>query len=554
MKKIIYPFIILLAIVCVAYFAFWWYRADHLKKIVVASIENFERANGVHIQYDDIEKRGFPFNVELGIIDPLIIFHDQTEKILQDPIEIFLEGTLVLGTRMWESKAWIGIDGNTHFTRIAEEADEESEEAEDKHWILGGKLLFSWPSHHLLTYDEAGACRCFDDLTLQINNLRFSHAKPDPKNLIFSLENSLFHFKLSKQNELMNDFLVELDIHNFNFYPHKELYNRLFPGLIGNEMQFLLTERGKHSSSFVAHGTLPNSEYFIKSITDKKLFPFSIMIDKSFVKDDLAEAFVKGKIELENPRDQIFQGHVSYDSYHQFSEKYREALIQTIEMMAELTKMNPSLDSKESEFWVAHTKDIAELVPDLSQFGKIISQMDLNLKLVSDQESAPPKGVDHVPGITVENESGFNYRLDLLKLNQFNLHTDLYGGELAGEYKEKDFSLPSGHVTIKMKNYRELIKDATEYYQRWYLMLNKAEFPDRESLPKVAPNFVEKTISLLQAISDDPKAEKNPIEITVQIDSDHPENFKVGTLGFFEFMNVWIQFAMELSPDSFKSG
>ena len=542
MKKIIFSLLIVFLIICGSFAALWWVKSNHFERAVASAIarQNAEYP-GLEIQYEKLERSGFPFFIEVDIKNPRLTLQN-SEHHSNKPSQITVDGKLTLGIPFFKrNQAWFSSSGNTHFVGFCPQEDKED------HWLLSGSLqtkfefshpffLDELPTQTLRTQLEDYLKEFFSLFSLQANHLTLSDALFDPPSKRFSLNKGSFAFNQAKKGIDSNDFNLKLNLEGFE-YEDIDLankYKKLFPLCFKDEAKVCLPTK-LHTADLIleARSTFPPIDLsFFRDFSLQHLPPFFFAIDRYEMseKSSLGTSLNKGRMTVEKKQDKFLIGDMAFEGISKFSDKQHQELVDLFELITKqlLKEGSPVLKNEDHvKFLKEHQRELKELIPNFSEFGTITSQLDGHFHGLV-EESSPPL------------EKAF------LELRKGSLASDLYGVAVTGKLKEEEWPNFNGELTIQLLNYQLLLQDMANYYNRYYNLLTSSGLISKEKLPSVSAQYVGRVTHFLESLALDQKKQANQLVLPLTLRNSHLVD--IGPLTLQEFIMGLRQLHREMPP------
>jgi hypothetical protein len=542
-KKILIGLLLFSFLVEGALLGLWWFKADRLQN-AVASLANVreKKEDDLHIHYDALTKKGFPFAFEFVLENPRLTWKD-AENPAAKPSEIFIDGVLTLKMPLLKKdQVSFKVDGKTHFSG----SPNNSKDQQENLWAMSGDLEGTAQFSRPLGIDENITTFSVEDLknyiienltefSLQSKELHFTEIGKVTESKIFSLEKGSLLLNRTKNDTGLFDFTFNTDLQGLEFV-NRAQFDRLrdvFPKSFKEGKFDFLTTPSKVDVILETHGTLPqihsrNEISFIKSP------PFFYTIDRLEISEKKPNFtnLLKGKLRIEKTPDEWIKGELFFNGTNQGREKNNENILALVNSLAEelLTKDSPDL-VKIGKFLTTHQAELNTLLPHGSAL-KVHSQLEMSF------QGKPDERGDKIEKIYIN-------------LKNAGVGTDLYGIHMSGDLKEKEGQLFDGNLTIQLDNYKELLRDFANYYNHWQNLLSSFDIY-KLKLPSLSPQKVERTIHFLESLSSPPKKQQegfNQLAVSITVRDSNQAKVKVGPLP----LNVFLLKLMQLNQEVLDS-
>jgi hypothetical protein len=529
MKKAVLYIVAIFLVVTAIYGTWWWYQTGRLKQSVLSTIEKAEK-KGVSIQYEEIKRKGFPFTAAVVLTNPsLVLKDDQANK----PLEIATKGTWTVGSPLLyhaNSEGKIDISGENYI--LAEER-----------WIVAGDLsiVCNCLEHSLIGKEPVFTVsaaewldRVFQEISIKAEDITFSKELAAQPHIIAALDEGTLDVYRTEQNHSQNHFALELDMEGLQLFTDPQTIENL-EELLGHPIR----ERKKIQSlispstndlELEARLVLPSfSHEFFQNPSVGALPVFSFIINRyeSEERNPWFASESTGSLSIGKNANGLVSGALAMNSTTEALSDQRKKLIELFDVIAKEIKQSPKYDHL-ATFIYNHRKELEDLIPDFTQFNPTTVDLDIQAQGKQAKESD-------------------QFEEMFINIKKFDMDANLYGIGFHGKLEEKPSHSFSGYSTLLLRHYKAFIQDLAHYYNRWQALLTKADVVSAEKMPPLNARVMDRLIQFLEEISDHPKAQRDPLSVTIH--AENPAEIKIGTLSLPEFVQAWTRFIMDISSD-----
>lgn len=541
MKKTFFTLIILFLVLTGAYTGYWWYQTQELKKFVLTLIKEEEarNENQLKISYDSIHRKGFPFSVGIGLKNPQVIWLNNDSLVLQAPSEISLQGMMTIGNSIFSDRVWTKVNGEIHFFPQGKAGSGNVQE--ENYWIVSGNFFVKGTSlrhlqwngtleKKLLTKQVEFLKKFFENVSFKGDHLAVSYFAVDHAIQFASLDKAIVYYQNKEVEDDRNHFYVDVDLQGLEFFQdidQNPIFQKLpFPDKVHLQ---LLAASGKNDFHVEAHASLPAYDQFLQTISLDTLPEFSIVLDKYTTKSDFGSSTHTGKVELNRSKPGFLEGSLLLDIEAKFSEKYHKELVRIADLIVqELKKSSPAEEQKKFDKLLgANREEFYRLIPNPMDFGTFASHLNFYVQMEKEPNSNEMKQIH----FQVKNSSA---------------SSDLYGIVVDSDLLQKEKAPFQGTSKVQVTQYKALVQDVVNYYNRLTHFLAYSGFIEKEAMVEANPELQKKILQFLVSISDERKEDSSTLTVTI---TNQDSQVKIGSLSLDEFLNSWMKLRQELSRD-----
>lgn len=464
----------IVVLVCVgAYSAYWYTCAQHMEKAFKEELADQQYAT---ITYDAIEKSGFPFSIQLALVNPNVQVDNQA-------IEFDLDGKLAARWSLFGTLRDIDMAGKSRFAMPMGEEGKVSEIYVEGNTIAEIDSIKSMADKGVLKISQA-KMRSSDDLAAGVLDWTFD---------LVSIAYDVQH---PHDDRLLVDVDVELQGGTYGVAAPAEVPDGFdfYNVLVGNVAEM----SGKTNSSFSFTCDLPSMGKF-KQIMESPLSLFmedipavSIELKKCGASNALTTSDMIGAIHINEDEQHNIVLHVTADGFVRYLTAYREAILASIDDMVVLAKRwEPSEDLVFiKKLLLDHSADLKNLVPHPELLGKIEGAQDM---------------------LVVVNKRTLNWHVALKNLG---LWCDLYGMSVKADAQARNNSLQAD-VGLTLKNASNLVDELVGFYNRVEGIVNLFEQEIDTHIKPLPASAAPKIVAFLSRFSTNKDDSPNDLHINI---------------------------------------
>ncbi|MBA2726672.1 MAG: hypothetical protein H0U49_00665 [Parachlamydiaceae bacterium] len=532
---------ILIAIVALlgaSYTGVWYYKSNELKESVEIALAERSKDNSSpwKMTYDNVEKAGYPLNIELTFTNPKFLD-------IESQAQIVHTGNMTFGQSLLDKqKIWVKSNGKTDL--IPPKYSVNDGKPDEVHTIFLGNAFLECSNcgEHLqlvnnmlvntLTFEEWVPI-LLENSKLELNDFTISQESMDSSGIqqIVKMQNAVFNINNKIQNG-NNNFSFEMDVKKFSPIVTPETLDSLgeiFSHTSKEELMTTFYGYGDSNLILQIHGFLPTLDHpFFKTPSLENLSSFSFVIDKAEFINECSSYQSAGKIGFEKQADKTFKGIVTLAQEAKVTELYHTKLVKMGELLAREGKT-----IKEDQFSFPDVAKVFEehsneLVPNIHALGTINDSIGLHFH---GKEGAISNSIEYI----------------VVELNKYNMTNDLFSLNFDGKLEKKDVNKDSGNLNIQLKHYKNLFNSILSYYSKWQTYLAQAKA--REQLPVISTQYIERIEKFLESFSTSTSSGQLDIPIVYQ----DPIHIKIGPKNMQEAFIAWSQLVMDLNTELQKS-
>ncbi len=537
-------FFLLILIVLGAYTIFWYKKSSDLENHFKTQIDQLAHndKNSYLLQYDSIERGGFPFNFTLALVNPTITEIQSPEKANTKGAEIKINGKIIDHFTLSEELKSVEYQGKANIYIPSQNEEQSSNFLVEGNMLLeneSGSLIPVTALKNLVTLDQIIGNLWehlnLDDSQMKISNLKISDIQRNSP--VVNIDSFDIYFTRQLKDEANRKIHLKSNVKGWDIYQlNSYIHSKVKPSSLLDKLyqEFLLalnSKEGKIGLDFDLDLDIPNDEELYK-ISQRHIsaylthpFPeFSIAFDGSFNAAALENSKVKGRLAIKQEEHKEESISLNVDGSNSYTTAYVEALHYALEKVSEEAALLEPTNENEKiikELLVNHRAELIGLIPQINEFGTIQEILDLNIKLK-------------------KSELYTN-----IQLANFAFLSKLYGVQLHGE-TEGRIGSAAGSITLDLLQYEPLIHDLTAYINKVIRVLNLIDY----NLNEISAALEKQILSYIQEISNEPQTNTKDIHITAGYLKD---GVKVGTLSLDEFMQkssaMWNEIEKEVMPE-----
>lgn len=533
----------LIVLIAAVYSGFWWHKSNELKERVETALDEISKDenNNFALKYDSLERKGFPFTVELAFTNPQLIYKNNPSKVVQT-------GMVIVGSSIFEKeKIWIKASGTTDILAVQNSENPQHLRISGNSYfkcdycgkhrgLLKTILRFKKDWDPLLTASLISKWIpiILRDSTINVKDFNVTQASKEQPNTfhdVLNVKEGYFNVK-NKDADGYYHFSVDVNAEKMTFTNPQSIddLHTIFPNSNKDELRQTFLDLGSFNMTFQAHGSLPTFDHpFYKNPSLENMPNFSFVVDKSNRTSELDNLSAKGLIEFEKLPENKFKGLLAAIEQWKATELLHAKVVKAVEVIAK-EKVNDGVDPKRKELEKLIIEQSNDLVPDFTKFGTFVFQINSE---VNGQRGSTPNHIEQ--GI---------FDLKILKVA-----CDLYGLDLSGKLEKKLAGAYTSFLDIQIINYRDLFRDMANYYNKWQKIVVKSHQTNAESLPVISQAFVDRFSQFLESLSTKPESSTLDIPIYYE-DSDH---IKIGTKSLNDATADWTQTHIDLKNEIIKA-
>ena len=492
------------ALLCMGgYSAYWYIHAQQIENLLQEKLANQQHAK---ITYDSIEKRGFPFSIQLALVNPKV--HVENEAITFD-----LDGSVAARWSVIGDLKDIDVSGKSRFAmpfnedgHISEMHFEGNTVAEiDSIQSIGDKGVLTVSNGHMRSSDSEG----FGEFDWKFDTIRVGYdvKHPDADRSIVDLDVNLqggtYNVKEPGSSHELIDF---------------------YRALVGTVVE----KTGKVNSAFTLSCQLP-SVAKCKQLMESPMMlltqavpKVSIVLKNGATSDALSQGEVLGSLTISEDEKNNVETHITASGFVRYLAAYHDAVIAGIDKLKELAETwDASDDLKAVKNLLANNSDsLKALVPHPETLGKIEANTNV---------------------LIVLNKRTFNCHV---AVDPLGVSCDLYGISIKSDLQERN-NCTHGDVGITLKNASNLVSELVSYYNRIEGVVNLFEQDTQKHLKPLPEGAAQKIVGFLSHLSANP-ADPNDLHITVVYNDG---KLQIGPLtreeARAEFEELWAEIMLE---------
>lgn len=527
-------FISLIVALVLVYTVFWFYQANHVKKIVVYHLNEYAKADakGYHVKVDEVSVQGYPLNYEVKLLNPKYEMAQDTPKAEQN-LRAVVDGAIKIGTDIFGRSYWVKQEGDINYGPIVEG------ENVKKYSVHGNLRLKADVVHPQYTqaffHPFYGLPKVFykEKPTFQelLNELKMASYEDHDFGL-YEIDNSgkkqLLSFTKGlvqwKHDPLANEeekFVFNLDLKDFEaaedgkpLLPHLKKLMELNTDMTV-DVPYILSS-GKNNIALDFNATLPQNFDFLKFFSYKNI---DIVLRKFEIENLFGHTSAKFDINLKEADKDSRNFHLGVNAESLITDKGSEALhrqfIDSLKLKVAAQPSDP--ENKVLLDLLKCCEDrLQDIIPNYSKLGKMqfVFDTDVRVKNIA-QETA----------------------LDKVIVNHLDALAQPYGVKSHGLIEISD-NKPQGRYEIKWINYKEMIQDAVAYYNRIHPIVEKfSEDNQPLAIGLIDAPKEKEIIDFFKSISDNPSNDDKTITITINFTD--MNNIKVGQNSLEQVRDAW---------------
>lgn len=498
MKKLFVVFLVLA--VLIGGYAFWWQKgANQLKEHVEAQLAHAS-IDGSAPTYEKLDITGFPFAYEVQLTNPKLSWVESL-----GPFSWKVDGTFIVGASLLSDWGWLSTSGKSEFSMPSTKNF-----GETTHWIATGDSKLSGHTPDFIdpqvgiraTYLMQWVGHLFRGFTWEAKDLVVMDGAAPDKTMA-SIKDGLIVWSKKKDGTFTTSMKMKDSQWNNHF------------SNVGNSLT---------DYTFSAHGVLPTDIVAnVGSLTWETFPSFSFVIDESSATSPLSTGTGTMNLSFDNQPTFVALDYV-LKSTGTTTKLYRQVVVEQLQQMAQVDPEQLSPD--ERPFYVylkEHLKELQDMVPDLSNFGKTAMDVSFYGKAMKEaQPSQYPKQL-------------------YLDLKELSWLAEPYGFIVKQEMAIKDPASVTGRGTVQLIRYVPLIEDLSGFVVKGYRL-----FSGSTNAPE--PGVVaSKVRAFLEQLSD-PSVAKD--SLLIRINAEDPENMMIGPLKASEAAARLHMLVEELMPQA----
>jgi hypothetical protein len=506
--------ILTLTLLISGYSIFWYVHASQIEKGLVSYL-----AKQTSIQYDSIEKSGFPTSINLTVKKPkfavdleidelqIVEFQDNEfqDESLNTSINASLEGAISARFAVFGGLKELRYEGKTNLEIPQDESDLKNTMHFDATLFAKNDSEFLLSKEALKACKEEDLSNLWKDLNLEsaafeITNFTIKQNTSDKA--LTSFDKGSIALQSKAQSDKQNSFEIVAEIVGLNNRDTSPLIDQLY------------AEQGKTNSKVVLHISLPSKNdlktFFktpVKSFFTSKVPEIAIDLKELDSTNNFGLVRAQGALSIQEDDEMNASLTSTFSLQGKQTKNYHSALVRLIHALGEnnstitpRTKLQKDLLQIISE----NSDEVARLIPQFDQFGTI--EFSKDLKFEFNKNSMHTKFV----------------------LNKLMLNSELYGINIHGLLEGTPYN---GAYTLDIYSYKALIIDAISYYNRLTKLLNKLA---KTPFNTLSNELQDKILHTLLQISDAPNnGDAKDLSITLRYENGQ---ITIGTLPLATFI------------------
>ncbi len=514
MKK--FGWIIAVVIVLVGiYSALWVFQARALEKGMLDELAEIskESKNTVVLNYDRIDRSGYPFSIAFSFVNPRFSAGIEPQK-----VEVGVQGDITNTFTVLGRLKNVAVDGMVNVNAPGMQQTLFEGKASIASSFKG--FIPRFIIHPLSTKKSD-----FEELTLSISP--FKWVSPSGVAAV-TIENTVLHYQNKPSSQLVDvkaNVMVDLPVANALMGMPTGMEEPVSEGTKDVVPLYMLVQRAindtlatKTNFAVDLSAEIPSQEFFSK-ISSTPIFglfsltlpTFSLHVKNFTSTNVLSTSTCHGRIALTEDNKKTIHFQFGHDTKTEWSpEFYTRAMACLDEISAGAKELHPQDETLKrlKELLVNHIDDVKALVPKMQLLGTQVSMSKGSLDF---------------------NKENFNFASELSKSG---LQNNLFGILLHGDAKHEGGEFAYS-FTLDLLNYKELVNDLTNYFNHICVVFNQLKDSKTSMLNPLTEETKNKVLAYLQDISNTPQEADKDAHITA---SYVKGELKIGTMNFFQFM------------------
>jgi len=468
MKKAIVVLLLLIG----AYTAFWFYEASEIEKQLKEELASLEP--NAKIQYDAIQKRGYPLSIKLAVVNPRV-------EVENEAVNFTVQGQLAGCWSLLGELKKLDLSGNSHLEF------EVGEEGDLTDYKFTGDMVVEFDS--IRTIGDKG-------------KITFTNAKAySSGNLVhgpfeWTIDGLTADYDVKSPNPNRSHLFLDVEVKGAELASIKNAeespLTRMYQLLINS----IEEKSGKTDLSFLMQCELPSQELVQKYIHSPLLlftesFPtISLDLKKFSSSNALVKQDAKAAITISEDGKRSLVLRIDADGFVHYYPGYHEAVVSAIDKVKlEAAQWDAPEDlSLLKSVLLNHTDLIKSLVPHPENFGKIEGEESL---------------------LFVLNKTNLNWHIALEKLN---LHCDLFGVGIKADAQERNNSTHIDAI-VTITHVKRLAEELVAFYNRLERLASLIEEETNQHLTPLPENAPEKIVAYLNLLATKREGDELAIDI-----------------------------------------
>lgn len=532
MKKLT-GLIIFIVVLLIAYSAFWFYQAHRVKELAIFHIKEYEKTDdqGYHVNVDDVSVQGYPFSYVVKLKNPKY----ENAKDPEGNLKVLIDGAIKIGTDIFGRSYWVKQEGNINYQPSGKD------EKKSKKYISKGNFEFKADVAHpqyaqAFMHPFRGLPQVFykENPSFQevLNELKMASYEDHDFSLYevdgnvmtplvtFSRGNVGWEHGLKNKED--EKFVFNFDLKDFETPEKgKPLINHLKQIMELNtdmamDIPYILGS-GKNNIAFDFETLIP------KNFDIWKFFNYT-NVDLALKKFEIENLYGRTSANFdlnlkENEKDNR-NLHVELKMESLVSDKGAEAIhrhfIDGLKLKVAAQPADP--ENKVLEELLKCCEDrLQDIIPDYKHLGKMRFIFDSDIKI---------------------KDISKNGILDKIIVNHLDGLAKPYGIKSHGQAEFAN-DRPTGKYEIEWINYKEMIHDLADYFNRIYPIVEKFSAANNQPMVMGMSDSEKENeiVDFFKSISNDPSEDKKTIMIT--IDFTDVSNIKIGNHSVDQVKEAW---------------
>ena len=461
---------VLIALVCVgAYFGFWYVQANYIEKRVKDELAGRKEYFEVH--YDAVEKRGFPFSIQLAFVNPKI---EVKGLELSFDLNGFLSGRWSLFGALKE----LEMTGTSHSLIPFTQGDQHYEMHVDGNTVV-----------------EIDSIRSLADKgVIRQNKTRVLCKGPTTEEVEFDLVAIQYVVKERSDERLVVQLGVETAGAKSQFTgPERFSNGREFVQVVSSQLAEVNAKQRNVLELVVELPAIEKMKELLNTplqLLTERIPTVAIDLKKWQTSGSLADATLVSSFRLQEDEQKNVEIHASGDLGMHFFAAHRQALEQGLDKLKAALETKPVAEDlvQYKDLVVNHVDELKALVPQFEKLGAIDASKQLYFKI---------------------NKSSLNWHLALTK---FGLTTELYGVQMNVDAQQRTGDLKL-EANLLFTHPKQLFSDAISWHNRLAVVLNILEQDPQKHFKILPEDSAEKVVNFLTLFAN--KAEGDQLDIPI---------------------------------------